>query len=214
MSQLQIAIVPVTPFAQNCTFVWAEGSKKCTIIDPGGDVEKLLSVIKQEGFTVERILITHGHIDHVGGAEDLRKSLGVQVEGPHEADRMLMDRVKEQAIQFGVPGAKPVVPDRWLKDGDQVQIAGRNFDVIHCPGHAPGHVVFYNAEAKFIIMGDVLFKGSIGRTDLPGGDHATLLASIKNNIIPLGDDVNFVCGHGEGSSIGHERLNNPFLKDL
>ncbi|PLW79135.1 MBL fold metallo-hydrolase [Cohaesibacter celericrescens] len=211
---MKVAIIPVTPFQQNCTLIWDEETGKGVVIDPGGDVPQILEVLEHEKIDVERILITHGHIDHVGGAAELRDALDVDVEGPHEADRMLMERVAEQAIQFGLPAAKGCEPDRWLEEGDTVDIAGMEFDVLHCPGHAPGHVVFVNQEAKFAILGDVLFNGSIGRTDLPGGDHATLLASIKNKILPLGDDVSFLCGHGDHSTIGEERRNNPFLKGL
>ena len=211
---MKVAIIPVTPFQQNCTLIWDEDTGKGVVIDPGGDVDKILEVLEHEKIEVERILITHGHIDHVGGAVELRDALDVDVEGPHEADRMLMDRVAEQAIQFGVPSAKPVEPDRWLVEGDTVDVAGMKFEVLHCPGHAPGHVVFVNREAKFAILGDVLFNGSIGRTDLPGGDHETLLASIRDKILPLGDDVAFLCGHGNHSTIGEERRNNPFLKGL
>ncbi|TLP48340.1 MBL fold metallo-hydrolase [Cohaesibacter sp. CAU 1516] len=211
---MKVAIVPVTPFQQNCTLIWDEETGKGVVIDPGGDVPQILKVLEHEKIEVERILITHGHIDHVGGAAELRDALDVEVEGPHEADRMLMERVADQAIQFGLPEAKPCEPDRWLVEGDQVDIAGMAFDVLHCPGHAPGHVVFYNGDAQFAIMGDVLFNGSIGRTDLPGGDYDTLMASIRDKILPLGDDVAFICGHGNHSNIGEERRNNPFLQNL
>jgi glyoxylase-like metal-dependent hydrolase (beta-lactamase superfamily II) len=211
---MKVAIIPVTPFQQNCTLIWDEETGKGVVIDPGGDVDKILSVLEEEKIDVERILITHGHIDHVGGAVELRDALDVDVEGPHEADRMLMDRVADQAIQFGLPSAKPCEPDRWLDEGDQVDIAGMAFDVLHCPGHAPGHVVFVNKDANFAIVGDVLFNGSIGRTDLPGGDHHTLLNSIRDKLLPLGDDVTFLCGHGNHSTIGEERRNNPFLQGL
>ena len=155
---VKVAIIPVTPFQQNCTLIWDEETGKGVVIDPGGDVDQILKVLEHESIEVERILITHGHIDHVGGAVDLREALDVDVEGPHEADRMLMERVADQAIQFGLPEAKPVEPDRWLVEGDEVDIAGMPFEVLHCPGHAPGHVVFVNREAKFAIVGDVLFK--------------------------------------------------------
>ncbi|WP_316860278.1 MBL fold metallo-hydrolase [uncultured Cohaesibacter sp.] len=211
---MKVAIVPVTVFQQNCTLIWDEETGKGVVIDPGGQVDKILQVIEHEKIDVERILITHGHIDHVGGAVELRDALDVDVEGPHEADRMLMDHIEVQAQQFGVPHVKACEPDRWLEEGDEVDIAGMPFSVLHCPGHAPGHVVFYNEEARFAIMGDVLFNGSIGRTDLPGGDHDTLLASIRDKILPLGDDVTFLCGHGNHSTIGEERRNNPFLKGL
>ncbi len=211
---MKVAIIPVTPFQQNCTLIWDEDTNKGVVIDPGGDVDQILKVLEAEKIEVERILITHGHIDHVGGAVELRDALDVDVEGPHEADRMLMERIEQQAIQFGLPSAKPCEPDRWLEEGDVVDVAGMPFEVLHCPGHAPGHVVFVNREAKFAIVGDVLFNGSIGRTDLPGGDHQTLLNSIRDKLLPLGDDVAFLCGHGDHSTIGEERRNNPFLQGL
>lgn len=212
MTQLKAAIVPVTPFAQNCTLLWDEDTKAGVVVDPGGEVETLRAAIDKEGIKVERILITHGHIDHIGGAADLAAALGVPIEGPHEADRPLIERVRDQALQFGMPEVKPINPDRWLREGDTVSIAGMDFDVLHCPGHAPGHVVFVHEPSRFAIVGDVLFKGSIGRTDLPGGDHATLLASIRDKLLPLGDDVVFLCGHGPHSTIGEERRTNPFLQ--
>ena len=211
---MKVAIVPVTPFQQNCTLIWDEETGKGVVIDPGGDVEQILKVVEHEEIDVERILITHGHIDHVGGAAELRDALDVDVEGPHEADRMLIERVGEQALTFNLPEAKPVEPDRWLAEGDEVDIAGMPFEVLHCPGHAPGHVVFVNREASFAILGDVLFNGSVGRTDLPGGDHETLMASIRDKVLPLGDDVTFLCGHGNPSTIGEEKRNNPFLQGL
>lgn len=211
---MKVAIIPVTPFQQNCTLIWDEDTNKGVVIDPGGDVDQILKVLEAEKIEVERILITHGHIDHVGGAVELRDALDVDVEGPHEADRMLMERIEQQAVQFGLPAAKPCEPDRWLNEGDVVDVAGMPFDVLHCPGHAPGHVVFVNSEAKFAIVGDVLFNGSIGRTDLPGGDHKTLLNSIRDKLLPLGDDVTFLCGHGNHSTIGEERRTNPFLQGL
>lgn len=213
MTQLKAMIVPVTPFQQNCTILWDSQSGSGVVVDPGGDVARIREAIAAEGVKVERILITHGHIDHVGGAADLAAELGVPVEGPHEADRPLIERVAEQAVQFGVPDVKPVTPDRWLVEGDTVDIAGKDFEVLHCPGHAPGHVVFVDRESRFAIVGDVLFKGSVGRTDLPGGDHETLMRSIREKLLPLGDDVVFLCGHGPHSSIGEERMTNPFLQD-
>jgi glyoxylase-like metal-dependent hydrolase (beta-lactamase superfamily II) len=204
-------IVPVTLFEQNCTIIWDEPSKKAVVIDPGGDVPKILDAIKQTGVTVEKIWLTHGHIDHVGGAAELREALKVPIEGPHEADKFLLDNVVESGARFGMTGVRKFAPDRWLNEGDTVSIGDLTSDIFHCPGHSPGSVLFFNKELPFAHVGDVLFAGSVGRTDLPGGSHATLINSIMTKLLPLGDDVGFICGHGAGSSIGQERMTNPFL---
>ncbi len=204
-------IVPVTLFEQNCTLLWCTASMKAVVIDPGGDVPKIQAAIKQTNVTVEKIWLTHGHIDHVGGAAELRDALKVTIEGPQSADKFLLDNVVSSGMRFGMTGVRDFAPDRWLEEGDQVAIGELSFDILHCPGHSPGSVVFFNKELRFAHVGDVLFNGSVGRSDLPGGDHATLIKSIKQKLLPLGDDVGFICGHGPGSRIGHERLTNPFL---
>jgi glyoxylase-like metal-dependent hydrolase (beta-lactamase superfamily II) len=204
-------IIPVTLFEQNCTLIWCEASKKAVVIDPGGDVAKIQAGIKQANVSVEKIWLTHGHIDHVGGAAELRDALQVPIEGPHIADKFLLDNVVTSGARFGMTGVRDFAPDRWLEEGDQVSIGGLTFDILHCPGHSPGSVVFYNKEMRFAHVGDVLFSGSVGRSDIPGGNHATLIQSIKDKLLPLGDDVGFICGHGPGSSIGQERMTNPFL---
>jgi glyoxylase-like metal-dependent hydrolase (beta-lactamase superfamily II) len=208
------AIIPVTPFQQNCTLLWCEQTKKAVVVDPGGDVLDILNAIKQAGVKVEHIWLTHGHVDHVGGADELREHLKVPITGPHVADKFLLDHVVDSARRYGLTGLRNVTPDTWLSEGDKVSVGELTFDLLHCPGHSPGSMVFFNPDMKFAIMGDVLFSGSIGRTDLPGGDHETLLASIRDKVLPLGDEVGFICGHGPGSTIGQERRTNPFLNGM
>lgn len=213
MSKLNIAIVPVTEFQQNCTLMWNEENGAGVVIDPGGDVQQIEAAIAETGMHVEKILLTHGHLDHVGGAQELKERLGVQIIGPHIDDKSLCEGVEKVAEMYGMGGQfHNVTPDQWLSEGDVVSIGGQDFDVYHCPGHAPGHVIFHSKELKFAHVGDVLFHRSIGRTDLPGGDHEQLIASIKEKLLPLGDDVGFICGHGPGSNLGDERENNPFLQ--
>lgn len=204
-------IVPVSPFQQNCTLLWNEATKHGVVIDPGGDVPDILAGIKQAGITVDEIWITHGHIDHVGGAAELRDELKVPIIGPHIADKYLLDNVVASGANFGMTGVRNFAPDRWLNEGDQLKIGDLVFDIYHAPGYSPGSVVFFNKDMRFAIVGDVLFNGSVGRTDLPGGDHATLIRSINDKLLPLGDDIGFICGHGPGSNFGHERATNPFL---
>ncbi|MEW9836761.1 MBL fold metallo-hydrolase [Mesorhizobium marinum] len=212
MGQLNAGVVPVTPFQQNCTILFDTDDKTGVVVDPGGDVDTILGVIKEHGIKVVAIWITHGHIDHAGGAMDLKEALGVDIIGPHEADRPLLDNIEDQARRFGLgDGARNCQPDRFLNEGETVSFGSHVFEVLHCPGHAPGHVVFYNRDARFAQVGDVLFRGSIGRTDLPGGDHDALIRSIKEKLLPLGDDVGFICGHGPGGRLGEERRGNPFL---
>nr|WP_316655185.1 MBL fold metallo-hydrolase [uncultured Gellertiella sp.] len=215
MGMLQAGIIPVTPFQQNCTVLFDQDTREGVIVDPGGDVETILQVVRENGLTLREIWLTHGHIDHAGGADELRDRLGIKIIGPHRDDRQLLDNIEMQAEKFGVPGAvRNVVPDRWLEDGDRVSFGAHVFEVSHTPGHAPGHVIYFNREQGFAHLGDVLFNGSVGRTDLPGGDHATLMTSIREKVLPLGDDVGFICGHGPGGRIGDERRNNPFLRGL
>jgi hydroxyacylglutathione hydrolase len=212
MGRLNAAIIPVTPFQQNCTLLFDEVDKSGVVVDPGGDVDQILGAVNDNGLTIGAIWLTHGHIDHAGGAMDLKDALAVDIVGPHEADRMLLDNLEIQAKRFGLEGAvRNCTPDRFLREGDTVSFGSHSFEVLHCPGHAPGHVVFYNRAAKFAHVGDVLFRGSIGRTDLPGGDHGALIASIKTKLLPLGDEIGFICGHGPGGHLGEERRTNPFL---
>lgn len=208
---LRAAIVPVTPLEQNCSLVWSEATKKGAVIDPGGDVPRILDAIKQVGMTPERIVLTHGHLDHVGGAMELKAALGVDIEGPHLADKFLMERAEEQARSYGLAGMRNASSDRWLNEGDKLEIGGEAFEIFHCPGHSPGSLVYYNRANGFALVGDVLFQGSIGRTDFPYGDHDALINAIKTKLFPLGDDIAFICGHGPMSTIGDERRSNPFL---
>jgi len=209
---LKAAIVPVTPFQQNCTLLWDEASKVGAVVDPGGDLARIEAGIKQTGMTLEKIILTHGHLDHAGGAAELKERLGVPVEGPHRDDKFLLDKLVESGRKYGMVEARNLAPDRWLDEGDEVTVGELAFDVLHCPGHSPGSVVFVTRGEPFAIVGDVLFRGSVGRTDIPGGDHAALIASIKNKLLPLPDEVAFLCGHGPMSSIGEERETNPFLR--
>lgn len=212
MSKLQALIVPVTPFQQNCTILFDKDTKAGVVVDPGGDVPMLLEVIEKHQLKIEAIWITHGHVDHIGGAADLRDALQVPIIGSHEDDALLFDNVETSAAKYNLgAGYRNCKPDRWLKEGDVLQVAGEDFEVLHCPGHAPGHVVFINKAMKFAIVGDVLFNGSVGRTDLPGGDHDALIRSIKEKLLPLGDEYGFICGHGAGGQFGEERRNNPYL---
>ncbi|PVE25086.1 hypothetical protein DC522_07700 [Microvirga sp. KLBC 81] len=211
MPNVRAAIIPVTPFQQNCTLLWCEKTKKAAVIDPGGDLERIRDAIAQSGVSVEKIILTHGHIDHAAGAAELREALGVMIEGPHEADDFLLQRLAEQGQAYGIP-ARPVTPDRWLKDGDTVTVGDLTLDVLHCPGHSPGSVVLVSKAERFAIVGDVIFQGSVGRVDLPGGDGKALIRSIKDKLLPLGDDIAFICGHGPMSTLGQERQTNPFLQ--
>lgn len=211
-SPLKAAIIPVTPLQQNCTLFWCTKTNKGALVDPGGDLPKLKDAIAQTGVEIEKILITHGHIDHCGEAGILAKELGVPIEGPHVDDLFWISQLAEDGRKYGVNG-QVFEPDRWLVDGDTVTVGDLVLDVIHCPGHTPGHVVFYHAPSRLAIVGDVLFQGSIGRTDFPRGNHADLIDAITRKLWPLGDDVTFIPGHGPTSQFGYERRNNMFVAD-
>jgi hydroxyacylglutathione hydrolase len=204
-------IIPVTAFEQNCTLIWCEATQRAVVIDPGGDLDRIEEAIAKSAATVERIWLTHGHLDHAGGAKELAEKFGVPIEGPHIADKHLLDTLENSGKRFGITGQRNVTPDRWLSEGDRVKVGELEFEVFHCPGHSPGSVVFFSNELQFAHVGDVLFQGSVGRTDMPEGSHEQLIRSIVEKLLPLGDDVAFICGHGPGSTIGQERLTNPFL---
>lgn len=209
---MRAAVIPVTPLQQNCTLLWCTETMRGAFVDPGGDLDKLRAAAKQHGVTIEKILVTHGHIDHCGAAGEFAKELGVPLEGPHEADRFWISRLDEDGRNYGIRGTV-FEPDRWLVNGDQVTVGKLTFDVYHCPGHTPGHVVFHHPESKFATVGDVLFQGSIGRTDFPMGNHQDLIDAITTRLWPLGDDTVFVPGHGPLSNFGQERKTNPFVAD-
>jgi hydroxyacylglutathione hydrolase len=211
MAKPQAIIVQVTPFQQNCTILWDSDSKEAAVIDPGGDVEDIVEALRSQTLRPAQILLTHGHIDHAGGAEALAEALQIPIVGPEKEDTFLLQALEASGQQYGMKDVRNCTPARFLKHGDEVSIGSLRFEVRHCPGHTPGHVVFFDAKSRLAIVGDVIFQGSIGRTDLPRGDHQTLLTSIREQIVPMGDDVAFLCGHGNPSTIGRERQTNPFL---
>lgn len=215
---MKYAVIPVTPFEQNCTLMVCDATQRAVAIDPGGDIDRILAVAAKAGVTIEKVLLTHGHLDHASAAGELAAKLNVPIEGPHEAERFLIDALPEQSAAYGFPVHRSFTPDRWLKQGDVVHFGDQTLEVLHCPGHTPGHIVFFHRGRKLAVVGDVLFAGSIGRTDFefkgkPYGDFDTLAASIRNNLWPLGDDVEFIPGHGPNSTIGRERRSNPFVAD-
>ena len=210
---MKLAIIPVTPFQQNCSLVWCEATGKAALIDPGGEPERLLAAVAERGLNLDKLLLTHGHLDHVGAAGILSRQLGIPIEGPHADDAFLLDALPQQCAMFGFPHTESFRPTHWLGDGDAVRFGEVGFEVLHCPGHTPGHVVFYQPEARLAFVGDVLFKGSIGRTDFERGDLEALIGSIRGKLWPLGDDVKFVSGHGATSTFGWERRHNPFVGD-
>lgn len=210
---MRARIIPVTPFAQNCSLVWCERSGVGAVIDPGGDLDRIIAAARHEDVRLEKILLTHAHIDHAGGTAELARMLELPIEGPHRGDQFWIDGLAEQGRMFGLGQCETFAPDRWLDEGDRVRVGDLEFEVRHCPGHTPGHVIFYSAAERLAFVGDVLFAGSIGRTDFPGGDYDTLVSSIRHKLFPLGDDVRFVPGHGPMSTFGEERRSNPFVSD-
>lgn len=210
---MRYAIVPVTPFEQNCTIFWCEKTRQAVVIDPGGEIDRILETLAAEGLKLVKVLVTHGHIDHAGAAAELAERQGVPIEGPHEEDRFWLEGMPQQSKMFGFPGVRSFEPARWLHEGDKVAFGEIELDVLHCPGHTPGHVVFYHAPSQLAQVGDVLFQGSVGRTDFPRGDYNALIASIRDKLFPLGDEVRFIPGHGPMSTFGRERKYNPFCGD-
>ena len=206
-------IIPVTSFEQNCTLLWCEETMRAAVVDPGGDIPRILSAVKANGVTLEKILVTHGHIDHAGAVADLAEQLSLPIEGPQREDQFWIDGMPQQSKMYGFPNVRVFTPDRWLEQGDRVAVGNLTLDVLHCPGHTPGHVVYFNEPGRLAIVGDVLFRGSIGRTDFPKGDFDALISSIRNRLWPLGDDVAFISGHGPMSTFGAERRSNPFCGD-
>lgn len=210
---LQATVVPVTPFQQNCSVVWCTETMKGAVVDPGGEIDKILAAARQHGVEIEKILITHGHLDHASATKALSERLGVPIEGPHRDETFWIEQLPAQAAEYGFPPAETFEPTRWLDDGDRVTVGNVTMDVYHCPGHTPGHVVFVEPVEKVAFVGDVIFQGSIGRTDFPRGNHQDLISSIRGKLFPLGDDIVFVPGHGPLSSFGDERKTNPYVGD-
>tara|TARA_R110002072_G_scaffold83910_3_gene190195 strand:+ start:24245 stop:24889 length:645 start_codon:yes stop_codon:yes gene_type:complete len=208
---LQYKIIPVTAFEQNCSLIWCDQTMEAAVVDPGGDLPKIQSVVKELGLRLKKIILTHAHIDHAGGTADLAEALNIPIEGPHEGDQFWITALPQQSQMFGFPSVKSFTPDRWLSQDDVLEIGKETLKVFHCPGHTPGHVVFYHQASKLLVVGDVLFNGSIGRTDFPKGDYDTLLNSIRTHLWSLPEDVRFIPGHGPMSTIGHEKATNPFV---
>jgi hydroxyacylglutathione hydrolase len=210
---LEGVVIPVTPFQQNCSLVWCAETKRAAVIDPGGETDRIFAAAESQGVTIEKVLVTHGHLDHAGAVADLAEELGVPVEGPQREDAFWIDRIAEQGARYGMTHCRRFTPDRWLEDGDSVTIGTQTLGVYHCPGHTPGHVVFHHMASRLALVGDVLFRGSIGRSDLPRGNQADLIRSIVTKLWPLGPEVTFVPGHGPLSTFGRERRDNPYVAD-
>jgi glyoxylase-like metal-dependent hydrolase (beta-lactamase superfamily II) len=209
---MKYRIIPVTPFQQNCTLVWCENTKKAAVVDPGGDLDRILVAVEEEGVVLEKIMLTHAHIDHAGGTAELSTNYHLPIEGPHRGDLFWIEGMSQQCSMFNFPPCDTFTPTRWLDDDDEVSVGEGVFKVVHCPGHTPGHVVFYNEDDQMALVGDVLFHGSIGRTDFPQGNHQELIDSIKNKLFPLGESVTFIPGHGPGSTLGVEMTSNPYVR--
>lgn len=205
-------IIPVTAFAQNCSLIWCAATNQAAIVDPGGDAEKIIRAVAEKGVQVSQILLTHGHLDHVGAAAELAAHYGVQIIGPHKRDAFWLDALPVQSQMFGLAECAPVTPDRWLEEGDSVQVGNITLEILLCPGHTPGHIVFFDRAGRLLVSGDVIFNGGVGRSDFPQGDHQALIESIRVKLLPLGDDVTFIPGHGPMSTLGRERVSNPFLQ--
>mgnify|MGYP001291437883 FL=1 len=210
---MRAAVIPVTPLQQNCSLVWCEKTNKAAFVDPGGDIDRLKEALDETGMTLEKILVTHGHLDHAGAVADLAEEFGVPIEGPHPDDQFWIDQLPTQGQKYGMGELRTFTPDRWLHDGESCTVGEETFDVLHCPGHTPGHVVFFHPGEKVAFVGDVLFQGSVGRSDFPRGNHDDLIRSIREKLFPLGNDVTFVPGHGPLSTFGNERESNPFVAD-
>ncbi|RKP45309.1 MBL fold metallo-hydrolase [Pararobbsia silviterrae] len=210
---MKVTLIPVTPFQQNCSLLVCDQTQRAAVVDPGGDLDRIEAALAREGAQLEKILLTHGHLDHCGGATALASKFGVPIEGPHEDERFWLDQLASQSRDFGFPPAQAFEPTRWLTDGDTVSFGAQTLDVFHCPGHTPGHIVFVDRTHRVALVGDVLFKGSIGRTDFPRGNHQDLLDAIRTKLWPLGDDIVFVPGHGPTSTFGAERRSNPYVSD-
>jgi hydroxyacylglutathione hydrolase len=210
---MKVTLIPVTPFQQNCSIVVCEATNRAVVVDPGGEVERIISALEQLEVSVDKVLLTHGHLDHCGGAKALADHYGVEIHGPHTEDAFWIEQLPQQSKRFGFGDAQVFTPDRWLQEGDSVQFGDETMEVYHCPGHTPGHVIFFSRTNRLALVGDVLFAGSIGRTDFPRGNYSDLVRSVQQKLWPLGDDVTFVPGHGPASTFGHERRTNPFVGD-